>query len=106
KREVSDVACLNCHDAGRHHPMARLNPGDPSKPQLTSASGASNCVACHVEHRGREALAAANDDGLCVQCHKDLVKHIETSALPLRGFPALVESFPAEHPPFGRRLAA
>jgi predicted CXXCH cytochrome family protein len=106
ERRVTDAACLKCHDAGRHHPMARLNPGDPSKPQLTSAAGAMNCVACHVEHRGREALAATADDRLCVQCHGDLAKHIDATGLPLADFPASIQSFPAQHPAFGRRLAA
>jgi predicted CXXCH cytochrome family protein len=103
-KAVTDAACLNCHDAGSHHPMAMLHPGQSNQIQLTNArepTKAANCVACHIEHRGHDALVG-RDDRLCLQCHQDLSAH--RAGAGSAGFAASIGAFPAGHPEFGRRM--
>ena len=105
-KAVTDAACLNCHDAGAHHPLAGLHPGQPHEIQLTNLAKptqAANCTACHIEHRGHDALVG-REDSLCLQCHQELSAHQTATMTP--GFPAKVGAFPANHPEFGRRLIA
>jgi hypothetical protein len=60
------------------------------------------CAACHVEHRGREALAAVSDMH-CTQCHSDLSKAVAAGTQ--SQVPAKVVAFNKnDHPAFGRRL--
>jgi len=57
RKEVSDKACLACHDAPAHHPtLVTFTPA---------------CGSCHVEHRSSLRLAHTMDAG-CAQCHTDL----------------------------------
>src|SRR5688572_26656207 len=66
--------------------------------RLTSAQ----CVACHVEHRGQDALAAVADAN-CTQCHRNLPDAAQDRAK--LQVPARVTAFTLnDHPRFGRRL--
>lgn len=99
-RAVTDAACLTCHDGAIHHPnqkLGRLAIEDPLHPQkMRSAS----CVTCHVEHRGRPALAATSD-AHCVVCHANLAPEAQKAL----SVPAAVTAFdPAHHPDFGRGI--
>ena len=78
---VADKTCLTCHSGPPHFKNQTLG--------LTP-----QCAGCHVEHKGRAALAAVYDTA-CVQCHADLkVKEGATA------FAAKVHSFTADHPEF------
>ena len=55
-KEVSDQACLTCHDGPVHHSGQTFSP---------------NCSSCHVEHKGVQRLSATSDAG-CIQCHSRL----------------------------------
>jgi hypothetical protein len=54
--QVSDPACLACHDAPAHHANQTFTPA---------------CSSCHLEHKGARLLAATSDSS-CSQCHADL----------------------------------
>ena len=54
--QVTDKACLTCHDAPVHHVNQTFTP---------------QCSACHVEHKGA-ALLQATSDAACAQCHAHL----------------------------------
>ena len=54
--QVTDKACLTCHDAPLHHANQTFTP---------------ECSACHVEHKGA-ALLQATADRACTQCHAHL----------------------------------
>src|ERR1041385_2414373 len=95
-KAVSDSACLACHDASAHHPTQTL---------LISSDGtrAADCVACHVEHRGRAVLAATSFNSLCTQCHADL--NSATMAGDSSGVANTTTMFdPSHHPEFARQL--
>ena len=109
-KTVSDSACLACHTAtASHHPLADLNPSQPSRAHLTSLTHpkmAADCAACHVEHRSH-ALLKGTDDRLCVQCHGDLNSHVtEGSKLDARLANVVTSFAPNHHPEFGRTLPA
>ncbi len=55
-KEVSDEACLACHDGPVHHASQRFTP---------------HCASCHLEHRGATRLSAASQAS-CTQCHAQL----------------------------------
>jgi hypothetical protein len=55
-QEVSDDACLVCHDAPAHHANQRFTPA---------------CSSCHVEHKGALRLARSSTAS-CTQCHENL----------------------------------
>lgn len=75
-----------------------VQPADAHHGMLVSAQ----CAACHVEHRGRDALAAVSDQH-CTQCHTDLSKAMAAGKQP--AIQAKVVAFNSkDHPPFGRRL--
>lgn len=57
RNEVTDNACLKCHDAPAHHPE--------------KATFTPTCGSCHLEHKGSLRLASTTDAG-CTQCHADL----------------------------------
>ena len=57
RKEVSDNACLRCHEAPAHH---------PSKVTFTPS-----CGSCHIEHKGSLRLAHTKDLS-CAQCHTNL----------------------------------
>jgi len=54
--QVSDQACLSCHDAPAHHANQTFTPA---------------CSSCHLDHKGSRMLAATSDSS-CSQCHADL----------------------------------
>jgi predicted CXXCH cytochrome family protein len=93
---VSDSACLQCHDGAVHA---------QSQTHFVSAdqSRSSNCVACHIEHKGGAALAA-NHDLTCVQCHGNLSSEMNgaTSNVANRIVAFDVND---KHPTFGQSLA-
>jgi hypothetical protein len=75
---VSDNACLSCHNAAAHSPKQLVRePGQGHSPLVLAVSNghgrlrSADCVVCHVEHRGRHAVAIV-DDAHCVRCHTDL----------------------------------
>jgi hypothetical protein len=79
-RGAPEQLCLKCH-AG---PLHTVN-------QATTPA----CIACHVEHRGRERLAdVANEQ--CVTCHADVQVKEGKAAL----FAKKVTGFAADHPEF------
>jgi hypothetical protein len=92
---VSDAACLQCHDGAIHQAsQAHFVSQDKSR--------SSNCVACHIEHKGGEALAA-NQDETCVQCHRNLGSEINGAKSQVTN---RIVAFDAgdKHPKFGRSL--
>lgn len=80
RNEVTDNACLKCHDAPAHH---------PEKVVFTSA-----CGSCHIEHKGSVRLASTTD-ATCTQCHGDL--HAKTGTVQ---YVRNIENFDNEHPEF------
>jgi predicted CXXCH cytochrome family protein len=92
---VSDNACLQCHD-GAIHQMNQAH--FISADKMRSA----NCVSCHVEHKGGEALAA-NQDQTCVQCHGNLGSEMNGAKTEVTN---RVVAFDVgeKHPKFGRPL--
>jgi hypothetical protein len=55
-KEVSNDACLTCHDGPVHHGNQSFTP---------------KCSSCHLEHQGAMRLAATSDAS-CTQCHAHL----------------------------------
>jgi len=55
-KNVSDDACLACHDAPIHQANQTFTPA---------------CSSCHLEHKGTVRLAATSDNS-CTQCHARL----------------------------------
>jgi hypothetical protein len=115
-RAVSDSTCMNCHEAPAHAPTQLVRVGKDSKnPRALAAPAAqpadahhagqlvsAQCSACHVEHRGRDALAAVSNTH-CTQCHTDLNKAVAAGQSPQVA--SRVVAFTKEdHPSFGRRL--
>jgi len=78
-KNVSDDACLSCHDAPIHQANQTFAPA---------------CSSCHLEHKGAVRLAATSDNN-CTQCHAQL----ET-----RGgaphYASSIGSFDKKHPEF------
>lgn len=71
---ASDAKCLVCHESQatiHADNQAELFAGGaiPGHPEIRLSS---NCSACHVEHRGRDANLSAVNDSFCVRCHADL----------------------------------
>jgi len=56
KNNVTDEACLNCHEAPAHQSNQLFTP---------------TCGSCHVEHKGISRLVHVTD-AQCTQCHFDL----------------------------------
>ncbi|CAN5563609.1 hypothetical protein BH09PLA1_BH09PLA1_01090 [soil metagenome] len=91
---VSDSACLQCHDGAIHQSgQTHFISGDKSR--------SSNCVACHLEHKGGEALAA-NQDQTCVQCHGNLSGELAGAKTQVSN--AIMAFDLNKHPKFGRSL--
>lgn len=78
-KEVSDEACLTCHDAPVHHANQTFTP---------------SCSSCHLEHRGAVRLAATSETN-CAQCHESL----HTKDGPSR-FAISISGFDKSHPEF------
>jgi hypothetical protein len=80
RNEVTDAACLKCHDAPAHHPQeATFTPA---------------CGSCHLEHKGSLRLASTADTG-CTQCHADLQAKSGRSQ-----YVHMVSDFDDHHPEF------
>ncbi|MGO9306678.1 MAG: hypothetical protein ACLP3R_23710 [Candidatus Korobacteraceae bacterium] len=80
RKQVSDNACLSCHDAPAHHPkLVTFTP---------------TCGSCHVEHKGSLRLAHTMDSA-CAQCHTDL--HIKSGE---RKYVQAIHDFDHGHPEF------
>jgi hypothetical protein len=77
--QVSDRACLVCHDGPIHHANQPFTP---------------NCSSCHEEHKGRIRLAATPDTS-CTRCHASLKIVGATTQ-----FASNITSFTANHPQF------
>lgn len=96
-RSVSDSACLTCHDAAIHadKQITFVSTGGPRK---TSA----NCVHCHMEHKGHDAMLGGNDLH-CVQCHDNLAPRTAGGKTDVQN---AIHAFntPPAHPAFGRNL--
>jgi predicted CXXCH cytochrome family protein len=95
---VSDAACLKCHDGAIHaDKQISLVSTKDGKPAMSS-----DCVACHVEHKGDAAMAGMGD-ALCLRCHENLSANVAggstAMAVSVRAFDE-----PPAHPPFGRVL--
>src|ERR1700687_1692393 len=54
--DVTDKACLTCHDAPPHQDNQTFTP---------------ECSSCHVEHKGSMRLQSTTDQA-CTQCHANL----------------------------------
>lgn len=117
---VSDAACLRCHDGAIHHPnQLTLSAFDPHRngsagprPHGMPATGSlsaedrlklmdlrsTNCAACHVEHRGHDALLA-RADAHCTQCHANLAAD-SLNAQVLKIDTTVTAFSDGSHPPF------
>lgn len=78
-KEVSDDACLTCHDGPVHHGNQNFTP---------------RCSSCHVEHKGAVRLAATSDAS-CTQCHA----HLQTRD-GQRHYATSITGFDRSHPEF------
>lgn len=82
RKEVSDRACLTCHDAPAHH--------------SEKVSFTPSCGSCHLEHKGSLQLANTLDLG-CTQCHANLSLHLKNTNTT---FVTDISGFDAQHPEF------
>jgi hypothetical protein len=80
RNEVTDTACLKCHDAPAHHPE--------------KATFTPTCGSCHLEHKGSVRLASTVDSS-CTQCHGDL--HTKSGTVQ---YVRDIENFDHDHPEF------
>ncbi|HTZ95057.1 MAG TPA: hypothetical protein VMB18_01585 [Terriglobales bacterium] len=80
RNEVTDAACLKCHDAPAHHPQ--------------QATFTPSCGSCHLEHKGSVRLASTIDAS-CTQCHGDL--HSKTGTVQ---YVRNINNFDHQHPEF------
>lgn len=78
-QNVSDDACLTCHDAPIHQTNQTFTPA---------------CSSCHLEHKGALRLAATSDNS-CTQCHAHLATRSETLH-----YASAIGNFDKEHPEF------
>lgn len=62
-QHVKDRACLRCHTRVGHHVAPEMRPA--------ALFEGARCASCHREHKGAKATHR-DDDGLCVNCHRDL----------------------------------
>jgi hypothetical protein len=86
RREVSDHACLDCHDGPIHQAAQTFTPA---------------CASCHADHRGAIRLADVSDAS-CTQCHANLATRDGTPH-----YIARIQSFAGDHPEFAAlRLGA
>jgi hypothetical protein len=78
-KEVSDEACLTCHDGPLHHSNQTFTPP---------------CSSCHLEHKGSARLSRTAEAS-CTQCHADL--HTRDGK---PHYMASISSFDRAHPEF------
>lgn len=113
-RNVTDDACLKCHDAAIHRENQKIakDKSGVSLASLTLAiedvnhpfkAHSAGCVDCHTEHKGEAALLGA-DDHNCIVCHQDL-KAAAADASKVPDVVNVTTAFAAgTHPRFGRAL--
>ena len=68
---VVDLRCERCHDpldSRRYSSAAHVLTGTDDQWKAAHAE-AMSCSACHLEHRGRNAVVAAVKDQACATCH-------------------------------------
>lgn len=109
-RNVTDQACLTCHDGSIHdeHQTIAEDPSKVSRKDFALAisdehrSGtklrSAGCIECHTEHRGEAALRG-NDNHNCVLCHENPGN--KTSVIPQHRVAAFE---PKNHPEFGEAI--
>lgn len=78
-KNVSDEACLTCHDAPVHQTNQTFTPA---------------CSSCHLEHNGALRLAATSDNS-CTQCHAQLQTRGGMSH-----YASAITRFDGKHPEF------
>jgi hypothetical protein len=81
RRQVTDQACLACHDGPIHHEEQTFTPA---------------CSSCHLEHQGAVRLART-DQRNCTQCHADLKKYTREGVAP---YERTITGFNTNHPQF------
>ena len=97
--------CIDCHDpkdaaiakAHQNQPIANANcltchdPHQSAQPKLMQAFthqpfGDKTCEACHAEAKdGKVVLTQADSKAVCVTCHEDKAKEIESAKVPHAG---------------------
>lgn len=97
-KTVSDAACLKCHNgtvhADKQTSLVLMSNGKPAM--------SSNCITCHVEHKGHDAMAGTSD-ALCTRCHDNLTANIAGGKTAMQTSVTAFDKSPA-HPAFGRVL--
>lgn len=88
---VKDRSCLECHARTGHHVGPAMQPA--------ALFGQARCASCHREHKGAKPTHR-DDDGLCVDCHRDLQAHAAGSTA------RNASDFARDHPPFRLSLLA
>jgi pSer/pThr/pTyr-binding forkhead associated (FHA) protein len=81
--EVTDAACLACHDGLLTEPQFELLLGGRNYGFSThhaNESHAPHCASCHVEHGGNAILKTAVNDLHCTTCHADLAASVSAGA--------------------------
>jgi hypothetical protein len=86
-RDVSDSACLSCHDGLLHHTNQLFTP---------------RCSVCHEEHRG-EAMLARVGDQHCTRCHAELKTQAGTFQIVAEDG-RRISKFESAHPEFSISL--
>jgi len=80
RKQVTDNACLRCHDAPAHHPE--------------KVTFIPTCGSCHLEHKGLVRLSNTSD-ATCTQCHADLQSRAGTPQ-----YVRDITNFDHQHPEF------
>lgn len=97
-KTVSDAACLKCHNGTVHSDkQTSLVLMTNGKPAMSS-----NCITCHVEHKGHDAMAGTSD-ALCTRCHDNLTANTAGGKTDMQASVKTFDKSPV-HPAFGRVL--
>jgi predicted CXXCH cytochrome family protein len=105
-QKVSDTACITCHksDAAIHHPNAMHQcpvKNDPADIAAAFPIGmrSSECITCHTEHRGMNALIN-KEDPACTRCHDNIKEHaVDKDKIECTN--SVVAFVKSQHPDFG-----
>ena len=92
--QVSDKACMSCHDTIASHVPHGAKLGSVGK-ELAGL----DCVDCHTEHRGIQG-SVIREAHLCLDCHQDLDKKVPDAKVHDVG------GWPKGHPQFRVTLVA
>lgn len=90
-QQVRDAACLECHQRIGHHVAQDMSPA-------TLFAGM-RCAQCHRDHKGVKSTHR-DDDGLCVDCHRDVRSRANGAQS------QNVSDFAKDHPAFRLTLPA